>query len=151
MSATHTEPEVLSPQGPRRNLSRMAPRKKFSSAWSFGRKFSLWLTDNDITLNAFAGRHGFTQSSLQRWVKVGTRLPADALQSIAEATRLPADYWLDETIPYPPPADYANLADRLDAALKKVPVSELTEILAILENADDRRRTLELRRIARRP
>ena len=43
----------------------VAARKKSSAQWPFGRKFALWLEDNGLSLNAFAIRQGFVQSTLQ--------------------------------------------------------------------------------------
>lgn len=126
------------------------PSKRIpSSSWPFGRKFSLWLEDHGLSLSAFAARNGFKQQTLQRWTKQGVRLPAAALPRIAAATHLPAAYWLDDAIPYPPPVEYANLADQVTDALKACPLDDLREILAMLRDPDDRRRTLALRRAAR--
>ncbi len=144
-----TRAQVLAPIGIASLYARVPARGKHDEVWSFGRKFDHWLTDNRISLNAFAKRHGFVQSTLQRWVKAGVKVPAGEVARIAGITRLPTDYWLDDTLPWPPPTQYANLAERVERALQAVPLNELYEILEMVENAEDRRKTLALRRTAR--
>lgn len=124
----------------------MTPKRRSPNAWPFERKFPLWLTDHGLSLNAFAERHGFAQSTLQAWVKQGVKMPAEALWRIAKATRLPADYWLDDTIPYPTPVEYEGLAEDLARSLQAVPIADLREIAALVRDPEDRRRTFALRR-----
>lgn len=126
----------------------MVPRHK-PGAWPFGRKFTLWLSDHGISLTTFARRQEIAQQTLHGWVKQGRRVPSQAIARIAAATRLPADYWVDETLPYPPPLEYANLADDVLAALRGLPLDQVTEVLAMLRDPVDLRRTLAIRRAAR--
>lgn len=126
----------------------MSPRPKVNRVWSFGRKFSLWLADNSLSLNAFAHNHGFAQSTLQGWTKRDVKIPAAELARIALATRLPVAYWLDEAVPYPPPLDYENFEDRLRSVLLTMPPEELREAISALEQPDERRRLFAIRRAA---
>lgn len=137
----------------RPTLGYMVPRKSKPPSgapqWPFTRKFSLWLQDNDSTLRHFAVTHGFTPSTLHRYVREGTKLPAKALTRIVHATGLPAGYWMDDALPYPPPLEYSGLAAKVTDALQEVSLDELQEILALLRDPADRKRTLALRRAAR--
>lgn len=142
-------PETLAPPRLASPDPWMATPRKASARWTFGRKFSLWLEDSGQSLTQFADREGIPQSSLQAYTKQARKIPPARLRTIAKATRLPADYWLDEEIPYPPPVDYLNLAEEVVAALKSVPAVALQEILAMLRDPEDLRRTLAIRRAAR--
>lgn len=122
---------------------------KTPKSWPFSRKFALYLTDQKTTLNAWSKRHGIPQRTLHGWVHDGVAIPAIGIIRIARATRLPAEYWLDETLQYPPPYEYENLAGDLERALSTVPTAELREILAMLRDPEDRKRTLAIRRAAR--
>lgn len=126
----------------------MATAKPAPRDWPFERKFPLWLKDHKTTLNAFAKRHGIPQRTLHGWVFDGVKVPAEGFQRIARATRLSIEYWLDATIPYPPPMDYLNLAESVLALLRTVPATELSQFHEMLSDPDDRRRTLALRRAA---
>ena len=127
----------------------MSRRRKGDGAWPFERKFALWLSDHGLTLNAFARRHGFPQQTLHGWVKLGRRIPGEAIALIAAVTKLPADYWLSECLPYPAPLEYASLTEDALAALKGLPLEQLSEVLAMLRDPEDLKRTLALRRAAR--
>lgn len=127
----------------------MPGKRKDTPAWPFARKFSLWLTDNGWTLNRFAMRHGFAQSTLQAWVKQGVRIPSEAIGRIAAATRLPADYWLRADVPYPPPAEYAGAAEEIEQAIRALPLEVVQELRSLFRDPDDLKRTLALRRAAR--
>src|SRR5687768_11915734 len=109
----------------------MAPRKKATHTWPFGRKFTLWLADHALSLNSFAHNHGIPQSNLQAWTKQGRRIPADAIAKIALATKLPAGYWLADNVPYPPPMEYEGLEERLRAALHTLSPVELRRAVSM--------------------
>lgn len=114
-----------------------------------GRKFSLWLADHDLTLHAFAKRHGFAQQTLHGWMKLGVRLPAEGLGRIARATGLPEAYWLDESIPYPPPLDYINSRERAAAVLSTLDSDNLAWLLEICADPGKLRQARALWRAAR--
>jgi hypothetical protein len=127
----------------------VATAPKTPRTWPFPRKFALYLTDQRVSLNAWAKRHGIPQRTLHGWVHDGVAIPAVGIVRIARATRLSAEYWMNEDIQYPPPVEYENLGVELEKALSTVPTGELREILALLRDPDDRRKTLALRRAAR--
>lgn len=64
-------------------------------------------------------------------MKRGVRMPADALARIARATCLPAEFWLDDAIPYPPPLDYLNSRDRATALLTTLSSDDLGWVIEI--------------------
>ena len=97
--------------------ARVVVRRPGRQPWSVGRKFTLWLADQASSLRAFARQHGFAEQSLRGWMKRGVRMPADALSRVARATSLPEAYWLDDTLPYPPPLDYLNSRERAASML----------------------------------
>lgn len=130
-------------------MARVPPRRKSGPLWPFGRKLALWLKDHGTSLNAFARRHGIAQQTLHGWVKLGRRVPAEAVERVAAATRLPAAYWMNGALPYPPALEYANLAEAVLAALKALPLDQLIEVHEMLGDPEDLRRTLALRRAAR--
>lgn len=109
----------------------MAARRTGSGAWPLGRKFALWLADRRLTLSAFAQRHGFAQQTLHGWIKRGVRIPAEGLAVIAQATSLPEAYWLDDTLPYPPPLDYLNSRERASAMLAALSPENLAWLLEV--------------------
>lgn len=127
----------------------MANPSKARGPWPFGRKMAAWISDKGLSVSGFAEAHGFKQRTFHGWVKEGVRVPDRALATIARATGLPVDYWLDDSLPFPAPVDYADLAGQVAEALKAVSLDELREILAMLRDPDDRRRTLAMRRAAR--
>lgn len=122
--------------------------KRKRAQWTFGAKLKRWLVDAGTNVNAFAERLGIPQSSLQRYVN-GTKIPPDRLRSIALATRIPADYWLNDDLPYPPPVEYLNLEEEALAAMKSLTTEQLAELLDVLRDPEDLRRTLAMRRAAR--
>ena len=91
----------------------------------------MWLADRELTLSAFAQRHGFAQQSLHGWMRRGVRIPAEALATISRATSLPEAYWLDETLPYPPPLDYLNSRERAAGVLAALSTEDLAWVLEI--------------------
>lgn len=109
----------------------MAPRRAGPGAWPLGRKFALWLADRRLTLTSFAERHGFAQQTLHGWIKRGVRIPAEALAVISRATSLPEAYWLDESLPYPPPLDYLNSRERAAGVLASLSPEDLTWMLEV--------------------
>ena len=64
-------------------------------------------------------------------MKRGVRMPADALARIARATCLPAEFWLDDAIPYPPPLDYPNSRERAAALLTTLSADDLGWVIEI--------------------
>ena len=103
---------TLSPVTPRGSYALHMP-KRSAGEWTFARKFRLWLADNGTNLNAFAKKHGFAQSTMHGWIGEDRKVPASALARVAEITRLDMDYWTNAAVPYPPPAEYGNLADSI--------------------------------------
>lgn len=130
-------------------MARVAHRRRVDAPWPFGRKFRLWLSDQGVSLTAFARRAGIAQQTLHGWVMLGRRLPAEAVARIAAATRLPGAYWTDSTLPYPPALEYVNGVEDALAALKALPLDQLAAVLEMLRDPEDLRRTLSLRRAAR--
>jgi hypothetical protein len=110
-------------------------RRHARDSWPLGRKFALWLTDQNTSLRAFAQRHGFAQQTLRGWMKLGVRMPADALARIARATCLPEAFWLDDTLPYPPPVDYLNSRERAAALLTTLNSDDLGWMIEICGDA----------------
>lgn len=128
----------------------MAP-KRGSPAWPFERKFRLWRAEHQVSLSAFAKQIGVPLATLHGWARSGVRLPADGLAKIAAATSLPAEYWTNPALPFPPPADYANMAAEVDKALRGLDVEQLRQVLEMLRNHEDLDQTLALRNVARKP
>lgn len=128
------------------SLSRVPPRRPDLSHWTFGRKFTLWLADHGLSLNAFAEREGIPQSTLHGWVKKGVKVPSDRLADIARATGLPVDYWSNPRAPYPPAVEYENAAEEILRRAKSLTADQLREIVAMLGDPADVARTLALRR-----
>lgn len=109
----------------------MPARRTTHGIWPLQRKFALWLTDQSLTLHAFARRHGFAQQTLHGWMKLGVRLPAEGLARIARATGLPEAYWLDESLPYPPPLDYLNSRERAAAVLTTLSAEDVAWVIEV--------------------
>lgn len=129
----------------------MAKRRHGASGCSFGEKFSQWLAREGTNIKAFAERNGLKQRTLHGWVKEGVRVPAAGLATIVKATGIPADYWTNEALPWPPATDYyAELLPRLISAAKALPAERLREIVEMSESESDVEMTLALRRAARR-
>jgi len=123
--------------------------KRDPTPWTFGKQLKAWLVAHDEDLPAFAKRAGIPYGSLHAYVTTNRKVPSDRMQRVALATRIPSDYWISGK-PYPPPAVYS--ADAVEAAwrrLQALPDDLLTEYLGLLDDTDDLRRTLELRRTAR--
>ncbi len=94
----------------------------------------MWLADQGLSLRAFARRHAFAEQTLRGWMKLGVRLPAEGLARIARATCLPEAYWLDETLPYPPPLDYMNSRERAAALLTTLAADDLGWVIEICQD-----------------
>lgn len=118
-------------------------------AWNFGRRFTLWLADNGLTINSFAEKHGLKQRTLHDWVKEGVRVPDSGLAVISRATRLPADYWISPDAPYPPVLDYEDMAEKVIDRLRALNRDRVRELLEMLSDPSDLERTLALRRTAK--
>jgi hypothetical protein len=101
------------------------------TGWPLDRKFALWLADEGLTAHAFAKQHGFPRQTLHGWIRLGVRLPADALARIARATCLPEAYWLDASIPYPPPIDYVNSRERAAAVLTTLSADDVAWVIEV--------------------
>lgn len=127
----------------------MAKAFRLADKWPFGRKFDAYLTDKGVKLNTFAEREGIPQSTLQGWVKEGVRVPDGGLAKIASATGLPADYWIREDVPYPPPLDYEGLVDEAVQALRTLNPAQVRAIIEMARDRADLERTLALRKTAR--
>ncbi len=127
----HPRETVLAVSGGCRLHATVPTRRTTRDSWPLGRKFALWLTDQGTSLRAFAQRHGFAQQTLRGWMKLGVRMPADALARISRATCLPEAFWLDETVPYPPPLDYLNSRERAAALLTTLSSDDLAWVIAI--------------------
>lgn len=122
---------TLAVRGHRSVVGAVPQRRTSRGTWPLGRKFTLWLADRRLSLAAFAKRHGFVQQTLNSWITRGVRMPADALATIARATCLPEAYWLDETLPYPPPVDYLNSRERAAALLSTLSSDDLGWMIEI--------------------
>jgi hypothetical protein len=81
-------------------------------------------------------------------MKLGVRLPAEGLARIARATCLPEAYWLDESIPYPPPLDYLNSRERASALLTTLSGEDLAWVIEICADPPKLRRARALWRAA---
>lgn len=121
-----------------------------SRPWTFGRKFDLWLADNGLTINSFAEKFGLKQRTLHAWVKEGTRVPDHGLAVISKATRYPADYWLNDSAPYPPVIDYDGLVEQVIDRMRSLRPDQVRELAEMLANPADLERTLALRRTAQK-
>jgi hypothetical protein len=109
----------------------VSPRRTSRGSWPLGRKFILWLADRRISVAGFAKRHGLVQQTLNSWMRRGVRIPAEDLATIARATCLPEAYWLDETLPYPPPLDYSNSRERAVALLTTLSSEDVAWVIEI--------------------
>lgn len=124
-------------------------KSRNQGGWPFGKKLKAWLVEHEEDLPAFAKRAGIPYGSLHAYVTTERKIPSDRMQKVALATRLSADYW-NSDLQYPPPAIYG--ADAVEAAWRRIqalPADLLNEYLALVEDPDDLRRTLQLRRTAR--
>lgn len=126
----------------------MAKRRPGGSGCPFGEKFAQYVARERSSLRAFALRHGLPQRSLHGWVREGRKVPDHALAIIARATGIPADYWVNDTLPWPPAPQYGNLVEEIVSTLQAVPMDQLREIAAMVRDSEDRERTLALRRAA---
>lgn len=124
---------------------------KRSAAWPFDRKFRQWRADHKVSIDAFRKRVGIPYATFHGWVEGGVRVPATGMALIAAATGLPAEYWTNEAVPYPPPAEYLDLSAEVEKAVKGLDVQQLQQVLDMLRSPADLGQTLELRRVARKP
>jgi len=76
-------------------------------------------------------------------------VPADGLAVIARASGIPADYWTNDALPWPPALEYTGLVEQIVRDLGAWPLEALREFAEIARNAADRDQTLALRRAAR--
>jgi len=127
----------------------VATRKGNPPVWTFGRKFEHWLVDQGTNLTAWCKVHGVPQSGLQANVKAGRKLSPSRLRLLARLTGLPAGYWLADDIPYPPPAEYLGLKAEAVQLLDTLNETDLRDVVALLRDEADRRRTLAMRRASR--
>jgi hypothetical protein len=67
---------------------------------------------------------------------------------IAALTGLPSEYWTNEAIPYPPPAEYLDVMGQVEDAIKALPREVLVELLPVLLSPAETRRVLAIRRAA---
>lgn len=110
----------------------------------------MWLVENGEKMPAFAKRAGIPYNSLHAYVTTSRRITAERLSRVAVATGLPSDYWMDDALPYPPPAEYGPEAiEQARRRLATLPMDLLNEFLEILNDPDDARRTANMRRVSR--
>jgi hypothetical protein len=129
----------------------MAKRRHGGSGCSFGDKFAQYLARERTNVTAFAKRAGLKQRTLHGWVKEGVRVPADGLAIIARETGIPAEYWANDSLPWPPATEYAeDIIPALLANLKSLPLETIREFAEIAKDRADVEMTLALRRAARR-
>lgn len=126
------------------------PYKRSSQPWPFERKFRAWRAEARVSISAFAKRVGVPYATFHGWAEGGVRIPSDAMSRIAAATGLPAEFWTNESVPFPPPADYLDLAGEVEKAVKGLSVEQLQQVLEMLRSPDDLSQTLDLRRVARK-
>lgn len=108
----------------------------------------MWLVDHELTLSAFAQRHGFAQQTLHGWIRRGVRIPAEALAIIARATCLPEAFWLDDGLPYPPPLDYMQSRERATSVMAALSSDDLRWVLEVCSDAGKLRKARALWRAA---
>lgn len=125
--------------------------KKQSTAWTFERKFRLWRGDAKRSLSAVARETGIPYATLHGWTSGGVRVTADGMDKIAAVTGLPAKYWMDPKVPYPPPADYMDVALEVMAEVRGLTPDKLRRVLDVLRTPGELDRALDLIRVARRP
>lgn len=117
---------------------------------AFGRKLDKWCTDHDETLPDFAERARVPYKSLHAYCTTTRAMPAPRMSLIAKATGLPADFWTNDALDWPPPAAYGERAvEDAQKRLAALPMDLLNELLDVLNDPDDVKRTLALRRTAR--
>lgn len=123
----------------------MAARRprKAKPRWDLGQKLRLYMADKGLNQARFAKHVGVSATTLNAWL-ADTTPGARKLEQIAKATGLPGEYWLDEDVPYPPPADYMNTVEDLEDLLRTMTIEELAEWVAILSDPSARQRTLAL-------
>lgn len=127
----------------------MAKRRPGETPCPFGEKFSQYLAREGSNVNKFARKHGLKQRTLQGWVKEGVRVPDAGLKVIARATGIPAGYWINENLPWPPAPQYGTLLVDLYERLQEKPMSRLLELYEMVGDDADFEQTLALRRAAR--
>lgn len=118
-------------------------------AWPWDRKLKLWLADKHLSLNAFSKRHGFAQSTLHSWMYQGVAVPLEGIQRIAAATNLPAEFWVDETIPFGDYADHRGEVWEVVKMLRRRSIGSLRDFREILANDAELEKALALWRASK--
>ena len=117
--------------------------------WPFGKKLEMWLAEHGESMPSFAKRAGIPYGSLHAYATADRKIPSTRLQRIAVASRLPADYWLNDDLPYPPPSEYGpDIVERVRERLAAFPADLLNELLDALADENELRSMLALRRAA---
>lgn len=121
-------------------------------------KFRLWLTQNGITLAAFARKFGYSYSTIQTWVRGSASKPRcdptfAMMRCLAEDTGVALQFWADDTIPFDQVRSYTAKALRrsFDQQIRRLGLTEdeLREIADGLQTKQEAQRTVALRRAAR--
>ena len=128
----------------------MAKRRPGEVPCPFGEKFSQWLAREGSNVNRFALKNGIKQRTLQGWVKEGVRVSDEGLAAIAKGTGIPADYWINENLPWPPAPQYGSILEGLYERLQSKSLKQLLELYEMVTDEADFEQTLALRRAARK-
>ena len=105
-----------------------------------------------MTVNSFAKRFaslGLKQRTLNSWTSEGVRIPDAGLAAIAKATGLPAQYWIDETAPYPPTLDVEGLVQQVLDAIRSMSPAKAREVARLVSDPSEMDRVLAARRAIR--
>ena len=119
-------------------------KKRRARRWTLGEKLNAWRLEQGLSWAAVARRAGVKKSTLSNWVSAGVSPSADRFMPVAKLTGYPVEYWFDEALRWPPPADYLDASLDLEAAMSTMGVDELREWLRILSSPESRQRALAL-------
>jgi transcriptional regulator with XRE-family HTH domain len=96
---------------------------------AFGEKFRQWMAKAGTNTAAFAAANGLNQRTLHGWVREGRRPSPHGLAVIAAATGIPADYWIDDSQPWPPASEYLKASGRTIADISRNATLDEIELL----------------------
>src|SRR5262245_2539345 len=131
-------PTVLAAPPPPAFLGVMPKRK----VWPFDLKLRLWRAEAKKSLSAVSRGTGIAYATLHGWAEEGVRAPADGLDKIARFTGLPASYWMDTAVPYPPPTDYFDVAAEVNAEIRGLTADRMQRVLEMLRSPGELDRAL---------
>lgn len=118
--------------------------------YPFPVKVKAWIAVHAGGLAAFATLTGLPYGTLNGWVKRGRRVPAWAIQQVADKTGLSSEYWTDDALPYPPPKKRQRTEDERELlrVVKRLNEEQRRELLRCASDPDRLERFLLAWRLA---